>query len=87
MKNFLWALLLFGFGGFLYWYFTDFETAGGTRRINSLLAVMYNLGGKWLVVGLMAGLGLIFVIAGIVSLSKKKEQAAAPSGSPGEPRE
>ena len=66
-----WHTFLIGVGFlagsvFFYWYFTDFENSDETsRRMNSILALLYNIGGKWLVCGLAAAIGAIACFLGI----------------------
>ena len=40
--------VLVGFSGYCYYYFSIFEEEGGTRQINWVLALLYDLGGKGL---------------------------------------
>jgi hypothetical protein len=69
----LWSLL-FGtvfMGGaavYLYSYLTDLETKGGEDRVHWLIALLYNIGGKNLTVGLFAVLAVLFFIWFVVRL-------------------
>jgi hypothetical protein len=69
---FLYALGSFAVSGFLWWYFTDFETHGGRRRINAIVALLYNMLGKTATCGLFALLGVIFLGVGVSALRKPK---------------
>lgn len=47
------AATFVGLGIYLYFYFTALEIEGGSRRINWVLALLYEVGGKWAVIGLV----------------------------------
>lgn len=66
-KTLLGGLFCIGISIFLYYYFTDLEQAGGQRRINAIVAAMYNLGGKWLTCSVFGLIGI-----GMVGLSIKE---------------
>lgn len=50
--------ILIGLATCVHYYLTEFEKNGGTRSINWVLALSYEIGGKWLPVVLLAGLGV-----------------------------
>lgn len=57
-----WGQLLIGafffaVAAFVYWYITGLETTGGQARIHWLVAIVYNIAGKW-------GCVLLFAIPG-----------------------
>ena len=50
---------------FLFYYFTDLEESGGTRRIIWIVAILYKVGGKWVTCGVFGLLGLLQIGMGI----------------------
>jgi len=68
--------VLFALSGFLWWYLTDFETKGGTRRVHWLIAILYNTLGKTATVAVFAVLGVVMCVIGVMALMKKKKPAA-----------
>jgi len=68
------GVFMFALAGFLYWYFTDFENSNDrTRRMNAIIAALYNLGGKNLACGVVAGIGAILVGWGLWDFSKSRK--------------
>lgn len=73
-----WKTLLTGIGllifsGFLWWYFTDFENSTETtRRMNAILAMLYNFGGKALAVGVVAAIGAGTTGLGVYQFFQRK---------------
>lgn len=71
-----WHLFIGGifvcFSVFLYFYFTDFESQGGSRRINWVVALIYDLGGKWAVIGVVQVLVIFCVYLAIIEFKKRK---------------
>jgi len=66
------AGIFVGLSIFLYFYFTDFETQGGSRRINWVVALLYDLGGKWAVIGVTL-MGVCFCIyLALLEFKKRK---------------
>jgi hypothetical protein len=55
----------------VYLYFTDLENRNATASIPAVLALLYNVGGKNLVVLLIGGLGALGVIMGASSWLKQ----------------
>jgi hypothetical protein len=56
---------------FLFWYFNDFEQSGdSSRKMNAILVVLYNIGGKYLACSVLGGIGVITTIFGIKKLVK-----------------
>jgi hypothetical protein len=53
------GIFFFAIAGFLYWYISDLEATGRAGRAPCLVAVVYNIAGKW-------GSVLLFVVPGIV---------------------
>lgn len=75
MMNLFNGVLLLAFAGFLWWYFTDFENSNETsRRMNAILAMLYNIGGKWLAIAVVGGLGAWQAITGGLGMAKKKAE-------------
>jgi hypothetical protein len=72
-----WKTLLFGLfvivlGVILFWYFTDFERSGGSRRMNIIVVWLYNLGGKWLASGIFVVLGVLMVGYAVVVRARQR---------------
>lgn len=68
-----WSLILIGvlIIGFSWWMFSIFsglEQSGGTLRINWIVALLYKIFGKWVVVGLIGFVGALCVNKGIQKL-------------------
>jgi len=71
--QFFYAAILGASAVFILWYLTDFENSNETSRsMNSILAMLYNLGGKWLPVGLFAAMALWQGISGVQGLRRGK---------------
>ncbi|MBW2456488.1 MAG: hypothetical protein JRI68_18365 [Deltaproteobacteria bacterium] len=63
------------FSGYLFYYFTQFEVGeAGARRMWWILATLYNVGGKWPPVALLALIGLATLGLGIKGLMGKKAE-------------
>lgn len=63
------------FSGYLFYYFTQFEAGeAGARRMWWILATLYNVGGKWPPIGLLALIGLATLGLGIKGLVSKKTE-------------
>lgn len=65
---------------FLFQYFVDFENSTDqTRRMNAVIALLYELGGKWLACSVVAALGAFLIYCGIekkITDSRKKKRLA-----------
>jgi hypothetical protein len=61
----LWGLGCEGLAAYLYFDLTQFETQGGTKRMNVVISLVYNMTGKWGVVGLFAAFGIFLIYAGV----------------------
>lgn len=59
------GLFMIGISVFLYYFFTDMETNGGSRRIHWLVAVLYNIGGKWITCSVFGLIGVLLIGLGI----------------------
>jgi hypothetical protein len=81
--NVLGGLGCFAAAGVTYWYFADFEASGGTRTINAVAALLYKLGGKGLVSGLIAATGLAVFGNGVYKLVTASAKAGNPAHSTG----
>lgn len=66
------AVIFVGLSVFLYFYFTDFEQQGGSRRINWVLALLYDIGGKWTVIGAVQILVIFLCISCDFRVQEKK---------------
>lgn len=83
--NAWWGKLLggtvfWGLGIWLFYELGKLEVEGGRLRIHWLIAVVYNLGGRWGAVGLCALLGTLLLGHGLYQFS-----TAAKKPSPAEP--
>src|SRR5262249_46326672 len=58
---FLFFMVSMGFTVYMYCDLTAWEASGGTRRVHSLVALGYNIGGKWGAVAMM-GFGSLFML-------------------------
>ena len=65
------GLLLLGGAYWVYRDLTAFEAEGGTRKVQWVLALLYNYLGKWGVVGFMVLGGLGATLHGALQLRKK----------------
>jgi hypothetical protein len=68
----LFALGAFAGAAFLYYIFDKMEAEGGSMRIHWIIAIAYNLGGKWVPVGLCLVLGALFGALGISEMVSPK---------------
>jgi hypothetical protein len=64
------GLFLYFAGVVMFFYLTHLEETGEAASMNIVVALMYRLGGKWLVCGFCGVMGTAFVIAGIVGLTR-----------------
>ncbi len=67
-QAFLAGLGCFGFAVLLFLILYGLEQSGSGANVHWLIAVLYYVGGKWLVSGLLTVLGTICFIAGFVEL-------------------
>jgi len=68
----LWGLASFGLAAFLYFDLTAFERDGGTRRVRWYIAILYNMLGKWGVVGLFVFTGLVLSGYAVAKLRSRR---------------
>jgi nitrate reductase NapE component len=66
------GLLLLAGAVFLYYTFDKLETEGGRVKINWILALLYNVAGKWPVVSVVALIGAFTTYSGIKDFKNKK---------------
>jgi hypothetical protein len=66
------GLGLLAFAGFLFWMFSGLEAEGGRKRIPAILALLYNIGGKWLPTVLIGGIGLLTAGLGVKGALTKR---------------
>jgi sulfite exporter TauE/SafE len=65
-----------GMAGFLFYYFTQFEAGEAAgRRMWWALAVLYDIGGKWPPVGLVALIGIVMLALGLKDMMKKEPES------------
>lgn len=58
------GLFMIGITFFLYYYLTHLEESGGRGRINWIIALTYNIGGKWLSCSVTGLFGCLLVWIG-----------------------
>jgi hypothetical protein len=61
----LWGIALLGFAVWMYFDLSRFETVGGSRRLNVIIALLYNILGKWGVVGFFGLIGAGMAAVGV----------------------
>jgi hypothetical protein len=64
--------IFLGLSVFLYFYFTDFEDQGSSRRINWVVALLYDIGGKWTVIGVVLVMVLFCVSLAIREFKRRQ---------------
>ena len=69
------GILLLAVAAFGFWRFSLMETSGGLMRTRWYIALLYSLGGKWLVAGLVGGLGVLCIVLGIFQYLEEKKSA------------
>jgi hypothetical protein len=67
------GLFMYLGAAFLFFYFSHLEQTGGTASMHAALALLYRLGGKWLVVGVLGAGGTLMVAVGIADLLKARK--------------
>jgi hypothetical protein len=74
----LFGLAAIGLGVYEFYDLAAMEVEGGTRRVHSLIKLVYEAGGKFAVLGVLGGVGAVMTIFGGVKMLKKprNEQAA-----------
>ena len=60
----LYGIAIFGFATWLFIYLSDKEQEGGRIRIQWMIALVYDVLGKWGVVGILAGIGAVSILIG-----------------------
>jgi hypothetical protein len=66
------GLIVMGVG---YWFFADLaalEVKGGSMKVHSLVKLLYEMGGKYLVLGVVSGVGALIAGFGLRSLLKRE---------------
>jgi len=75
-NDWLWCLggAVFCFAGaaYTYWYLTDLEASGGTIRMKAIVALLYMIGGKWLICLLFVVFGCFLIVAAIKALMQRR---------------
>ncbi len=75
-KDGLWCLgggvVSFAGAAFMYWHTTDLEASGGTIRLQWIFALLYMIGGKWLLCLPFVILGSFFTAVGIQALMQRR---------------
>jgi hypothetical protein len=72
-KTLLWGLASLAAAVLLYWYLDSKERSGESFRIQWMLALVYDLLGKWGVAGIFLVIGVVCVV-----LSARQRQRSAP---------
>jgi hypothetical protein len=72
------VVLLFG-SGYVWWYLTEMERQPGPHRLPRIAVLLYNWGGKWGVVLLVAGVGALFTAAGAFKLIRRLREPRSPA--------
>jgi hypothetical protein len=62
------GVFCFAIAIFMYWYISDLEATGRSGRAHWLIALVYNIAGKWPSVLVIAAMGLFFAGIGIRNL-------------------
>ncbi len=52
------GILMFLVAGYMWWDLTQLEDYGGSRSVHWVIALVYNIAGKWGVVGVLSLVGL-----------------------------
>ena len=69
----LWGLFLIAAAIGLFFYFEDFErSSDSSRRMNAIVALLYNIGGKWLASGVLGAIGGIMLILSAGEYNKQR---------------
>ncbi len=74
-KTILLALLgvgLIGFGVYEYYDLMLLETQGGSRKVHSLIKLLYEMGGKWAVAGTLGAIGLGMVVYAVATIGRRR---------------
>jgi hypothetical protein len=64
----IFGLVMFLVAYFIYTFFYDLEQRGGSVRIHWLAALLYNIAGKWGIVGLFGIIGSVLIYIGAKKL-------------------
>ena len=74
----LFGLAAIGLGIYEFYDLGAMEAEGGTRRVHSLIKLVYEAGGKFAVLGVLGGVGaLIAIFGGVKMLRKPRNEQAA----------
>ena len=73
----LFGLAAIGLGVYEFYDLAAMEAEGGTRRVHSLIKLVYEAGGKHAVLGVLAGVGAVLAIFGGVRILRKPRGAQA----------
>ena len=65
------ASLFTGFAVYLYYFFTELETHGGRRTVHWMIALTYEIGGKWTVITLVL-IVVVFLLQMAITEYKKR---------------
>lgn len=74
LNTFLAGLFLIAGAIFLVYTFHDLETNGGSIRINWIFALIYKIGGKWIVASIFGVIGILISYSGLKDLLKQKKK-------------
>ena len=64
-------------GVYEYYDLMALETQGGTRRVHTLIKLLYEIGGKNAVLGGLGGLGVVILFFAGVTLRKQRARTAS----------
>jgi hypothetical protein len=67
------------FGVYIYWDLATWERVGGTKSMDSRLALLYDLGGKNAVAGFFFVVAALLIFAGIATWRRSKQHDKNPS--------
>lgn len=73
LKLILIDIIVTGLAVYFYFDLTKFEKEGGSRNVHTLVKVLYDLGGKWAVVGTLGGISLVCMFFIIKKLSSTND--------------
>ncbi|GEM_PF-6423849 len=72
----LWGVGFMALSAGAYYLFTTKEQEGGRIRLWWPIALTYNFLGKWPIIGILALIGVVVFVIGIVDFTKRKQPAA-----------
>lgn len=73
----LFGLAVIGLGVYEFYDLGAMEAEHGTRRVHSLIKLVYEAGGKFAVLGVLGGIGAVMTIFGGVKMLRKPRDVQA----------